>query len=65
MRELQDVARLSVPDAVKSELDLLLTIGKLWGADALRRLRYVDVPSGTDGSEAREPISGAAPQKRR
>ena len=42
--ELQDVARLSVPDAVKADLDLLLTIGKLWGADALKRLRFVDAP---------------------
>jgi hypothetical protein len=49
--ELQDVARMSVPDAVRADLDLLLTIGKLWGADALRRLRFADAPPSSDGSK--------------
>jgi hypothetical protein len=49
--ELQDVARTSVPDAVKADLDLLLTIGKLWGGDVLKRLRFGDAPPGSDGSK--------------
>ena len=49
--ELQEVARMSVPDAVKTDLDLLLTIGKLWGGDVLKRLRFADAPPGSDGSK--------------
>jgi cell division GTPase FtsZ len=49
--ELQEVARTSVPDAVKADLDLLLAIGKLWGADALKRVRFADTPQSSDGSK--------------
>jgi cell division GTPase FtsZ len=33
-----------VPDWIRPDLDLLLTIGRLWGADALKRFRFVEPP---------------------
>jgi cell division GTPase FtsZ len=36
-------AKTSVPDAVRTEVQLLLTIGKLWGSEALGRLKFSDV----------------------
>jgi hypothetical protein len=56
--ELQEVARMSVPDAVKTDLDLLLTIGKLWGGDVLQRLRFADAPPGNDGSKLASLLQG-------
>ena len=38
--ELQDVARTSLPDAVRADVDLLLTVGRLWGADAIELVRF-------------------------
>jgi hypothetical protein len=40
---LQDVAKTSVPDVVRTDLDLLLTIGRLWGDEALARVRFADL----------------------
>jgi hypothetical protein len=31
-----------VPEAVRPDLDLLITVGRFWGADALKRLRFVE-----------------------
>jgi cell division GTPase FtsZ len=33
-----------VPDAIRPDLDLMIAVGRLWGADAVRRIRCVDVP---------------------
>ena len=38
-----------VPDALRPDLQLLLTVGRLWGEEALSRFRFVDL-SPTDGS---------------
>jgi len=29
---------------VRPDLDLLITVGRFWGADAVKRLRFVDAP---------------------
>jgi hypothetical protein len=43
--QLQEVgARTLVPDVVRPDLDLLITVGRFWGADAVKRLRFVDAP---------------------
>ena len=43
--QLQEVgARTLVPDVVKPDLDLLITVGRFWGPDAVKRLRFVDAP---------------------
>jgi cell division GTPase FtsZ len=39
---LQELSRTSVPDAIRSDLDFLLTVARLFGADALKRLRFVE-----------------------
>ncbi len=33
----------SVSDSIRPDLDLLITVGRLWGADAVKRLRFVEV----------------------
>jgi hypothetical protein len=33
-----------LPDWVRPDLDLLIAIGRFWGADAVNRLRFVEVP---------------------
>jgi cell division GTPase FtsZ len=41
------VRRTSLPDVARADVDLLMIVGRLWGADALPRLRFVDVtPTG-------------------
>jgi cell division GTPase FtsZ len=40
--ELQELARRAVPDLLRTDLDLLITIGRLWGGDALGRIRFTD-----------------------
>jgi hypothetical protein len=40
--ELQEIARTSVSESVRTDLDLLLTVGRLWGAEAIRRFRFTD-----------------------
>jgi hypothetical protein len=43
--QLQEVgARTLVPDVARPDLDLLITVGRFWGADAVKRLRFVDAP---------------------
>jgi hypothetical protein len=49
--ELQEMAQTSVPDTVKADLDLLLTVGRLWGGEGLKRLRFTDAPLASDGSK--------------
>ncbi len=40
--ELQDVATASVSDIVRTDLDLLMTVGRLWGGDAIGRFRFAE-----------------------
>jgi cell division GTPase FtsZ len=48
--QLQELgAKTMVPDWIRADLDLLITVGRFWGADALTRFRFVDPP------ERREP----------
>ena len=43
--QLQEVsAKTMVPDSVRAELDLLITVGRFWGADAITRVRFVEAP---------------------
>ena len=48
--ELQEVARRSVPDLVRTDLELLITIGRLWGGDAPGRLRFIDIANNHEPS---------------
>jgi len=48
--ELQEIgSKTMVPDWIRPDLDLLITVGRFWGADALKRFRFVEAP------ERREP----------
>jgi cell division GTPase FtsZ len=43
--QLQEIAsKTMVPDWVRPDLDLLVTVGRFWGADAVKRFRFVDAP---------------------
>jgi hypothetical protein len=42
--QLQEVgSRMSVPDTVRPDLDLLITVGRFWGADAVKRFRFLEL----------------------
>jgi len=42
--QLQEIgAKMSLPDGVRPDVDLLNTVGRFWGPDALKRLRFVEV----------------------
>lgn len=48
--QLQEIgAKTMVPDWIRPDLDLLITVGRFWGADAVKRVRFVEAP------ERREP----------
>ena len=48
--QLQEVgAKTMVPDWIQADLDLLITVGRFWGPDAVKRFHFVDPP------ERREP----------
>jgi cell division GTPase FtsZ len=40
--ELQELARASILDGLRTDVDLLITVGRLWGGDALGRIRFSD-----------------------
>jgi len=43
--QLQEIdSKTAVPDAVRADLDLLMTVGRFWGADAVKRFRFVEAP---------------------
>ncbi len=43
--QLQELgARTMVPDWVRPDLDLLITVGRFWGPDAVKKFRFVDPP---------------------
>jgi hypothetical protein len=37
-------SKTSVPDSIRPDLDLLIAVGRFWGADAVKRFRFADVP---------------------
>jgi len=46
--DLQELAKTSTLATIRPELDLLLAVGRLWGEDALRRIRFTEeTPNGT------------------
>ena len=48
--QLQEVgAKTMMPDWIQADLDLLITVGRFWGPDAVKRFHFVDPP------ERREP----------
>jgi cell division GTPase FtsZ len=43
--ELEEIgSKTSVPDWIRPDLDLLIAVGRFWGAEAVKRFRFVDVP---------------------
>jgi cell division GTPase FtsZ len=43
--QLQEIgSKIMVPDWVRPDLDLLITVGRFWGADAVKRFRFVEAP---------------------
>ena len=43
--QLQELgAKTMVPDWIRPDLDLLITVGRFWGPDAVKKLRFVDPP---------------------
>jgi cell division GTPase FtsZ len=41
--QLQDLgSKVLVPDSVRADLDLLITVGRFWGADILKRFRFIE-----------------------
>lgn len=43
--QLQEIgSKTLVPEVVRPDLDLLITVGRFWGADAVKRLRFVEAP---------------------
>jgi len=44
--ELDEIrSKTDVPDWIRPDLDLLIAVGRFWGADAVKRLRFVEVPA--------------------
>jgi hypothetical protein len=37
-------SKMVLPDWLRPDLDLLITVGRFWGADAVKRLRFVEAP---------------------
>jgi cell division GTPase FtsZ len=43
--ELEEMSsKTPVPDSIRPDLDLLIAVGRFWGADAVKRFRFADVP---------------------
>ena len=34
----------AVPDGIRPDLDLLIAVGRFWGADAVKRFHFVELP---------------------
>jgi hypothetical protein len=57
--QLQDVvAKTYVSDAARADLELLLTIGRLWGAQALERFQFAAVSANTEHSKLATVLNG-------
>ena len=42
--ELEEMSsKTSVPDSIRPDLDLMIAVGRFWGADAVKRFRFADV----------------------
>ena len=49
--QLQEIgSKTMVPDVIRADLDLLITVGRFWGADALKRVRFVEAPERQEAS---------------
>jgi hypothetical protein len=35
----------AVPDGIRPDLDLLIAAGRFWGADAVKRFHFVELPA--------------------
>jgi hypothetical protein len=35
---------MAVPDGIRPDLDLLIAAGRFWGADAVKRFHFVELP---------------------
>jgi hypothetical protein len=43
--QLQQIgSKTMVPDWIRPDLELLITVGRFWGADAMKRVRFVEAP---------------------
>jgi hypothetical protein len=43
--ELQEIGSTTlVPDGIRADLDFLIAVGRFWGADAVKRFRFVEAP---------------------
>jgi hypothetical protein len=43
--QLQEIgSKTIVPDWIRPDLDLLITVGRFWGPDAMKRFRFVEAP---------------------
>jgi len=51
-------AKTSISDAVQTDFQLLLTVGNLWGAEALGRLRFTDISPGQEASKVAVLLQG-------
>ncbi len=50
-QELEEISsKTSVPDWVRPDLDLLIAVGRFWGADAVKRFRFAEVPESHEPS---------------
>jgi hypothetical protein len=49
--QLQEIgSKTMVPDTIRPDLDLLITVGRFWGADAVKRFRFVEAPERQEAS---------------
>ena len=49
--QLSDVVkRVSLPDAARADIDVLMSVGRLWGGDALKRFHFEPVTSNGERS---------------
>ena len=55
-------ADLNLPDAVRSDLEQVVTIGRVWGEDATRHLRYRDVAVPATASRFASLVQGFRPK---
>jgi hypothetical protein len=51
-----------VPDAIRGDVELLVTIGRVWGEDALRQFRFSDVPAPPPASRFASLVQGFRPK---
>jgi hypothetical protein len=55
--ELDEIAsKTVVPDWIRPDLDLLIAVGRFWGADAVKRLRFGEVPERHEPSSRMESL---------